>query len=82
MNLLSMHSFTKSTSLREYRSRVAKVIVDLLHQDEYLGDVGWEQLDRMPAWILLNDEELDTIVHQVGVVAASSELQKCKIYGG
>jgi len=74
----SIENYTTNENKRNtriYRAKVAKAVLQLMGQEELIDGIGWDQLDRLPSWILLSDEKLNCLVNQLGVVSLAIPLR-------
>jgi len=76
MNLLANGTTTVSAQLRGYRSQAAQTLLDLLRPGDAISDIGWEQLERLPAWTLLKTQDLVGVSREIGMVVLAPALKK------
>lgn len=76
MNLLANGSTTASAQMRGYRSQTAKTLLGLLKPGDAISDIGWEQLERLPAWTLLKTQDLLGVTREIGMVVLAPALKK------
>ncbi len=76
MNLLVNGSTTASAQMRGYRSQTAQTLLDLLRPGDAISDIGWEQLERLPAWTLLKTQDLLGVSREIGMVVLAPALKK------
>ena len=76
MNLLANGTTTVSAQARGYRSQAAQILLDLLRPGDTINDIGWEQLERLPAWTLLKTQDLLGVTREIGMVVLAPALKK------
>lgn len=76
MNLLANGSTAASAQMRGYRSQTAKTLLGLLRPGDAISDIGWEQLERLPAWTLLKTQDLLGVTREIGMVVLAPALKK------
>ncbi len=76
MNLLANGTTTISAQMRGYRSQAAQTLLDLLRPGDAINDIGWEQLERLPAWTLLKTQDLLSVTREIGMVVLAPALKK------
>jgi len=76
MNLLANGTSAVSAQMRGYRSQAAQTLLDLLRPGDAISDIGWEQLERLPAWTLLKTQDLLSVTREIGMVVLAPALKK------
>jgi len=64
----------KGSALREHRARIAERL--LQHADALHAVVEWTDLDRLPDWCALTDNQLQDLITKCGVVAYAKPMEK------
>lgn len=76
MNLLANGTSAVSAQMRGYRSQAAQTLLGLLRPGDVINDIGWEQLERLPAWTLLKTQDLLSVTREIGMVVLAPALKK------